>query len=679
MVDALQRVTDAALAHLPEEDLLAELLLRVTEILEADTAAILILDEDRDVLQARAARGIEEEVEQGVEIPVGGGFAGRIAAERQAIVIDDVDHADILNPILREKGIHSLLGVPLLVEGRVIGVMHVGSLLPRRFTPAETDLLQLAADRAAIAIEHATLFQQERVARLASEAARSRLEALQQITDASLAYLPQDELLEELLRRIARSLETDTAAILLLDEPQGVLRAHAARGIEEEVEQGVTIPLGKGFAGRVAAERRIIAIPDIDQAEIVNPILREKGIKSLLGVPLLVEGRVLGVMHVGTLSPRQFTEAEGDLLQLAADRAAVAIEHVNLYEQRRLAESLQREMLRTDLTSSSITPRLNVASRYLPATGESFGGDWYDAFMLPGGRIAMAVGDVVGHGVGAAAVMAQLRTALRAYAADGHDPVGVIERVNGLMLELGPATMTTLVYVVFDPELHSAEIVNAGHPPALLVEPGGGSRFLEMPPALPLGVDASTTFAPHFEPFTAGSTLVLYTDGLVEVRGESLDEGMERLRRAAERASGVEELCDEVVDSLIDGDRADDVALVAARALPLPDRLSGTWPARASTLAELRQLLREWLKDKGAGTNESYDLILASQEACANAIEHAYGPGTAEFELDAVRRRDQDRDGGAGLGVVARTPWRRSRPGPAPDEGARRRGADRRG
>ena len=495
MVDALQRVTDAALAHLPEEDLLAELLLRVTEILEADTAAILILDEDRDVFSARA-RGIEEEVEQGVEIPVGGGFAGRIAAERQAIVIDDVDHADILNPILREKGIHSLLGVPLLVEGRVIGVMHVGSLLPRRFTPAETDLLQLAADRAAIAIEHATLFQQERVARLASEAARSRLEALQQITDASLAYLPQDELLEELLRRIARSLETDTAAILLLDEPQGVLRAHAARGIEEEVEQGVTIPLGKGFAGRVAAERRIIAIPDIDQAEIVNPILREKGIKSLLGVPLLVEGRVLGVMHVGTLSPRQFTEAEGDLLQLAADRAAVAIEHVNLYEQRRLAEALQREMLRTDLTSSSITPRLDVASRYLPATGESFGGDWYDAFMLPGGRIAMAVGDVVGHGVGAAAVMAQLRTALRAYAADGHDPVGVIERVNGLMLELGPATMTTLVYVVFDPELHSAEIVNAGHPPALLVEPGGGSRFLEMPAALPLGVDASHDLRP---------------------------------------------------------------------------------------------------------------------------------------------------------------------------------------
>src|SRR5215210_6585966 len=122
----LQRVTDAALAHLTLDDLLYELLDRSREILDADTCAILLLDEQANELVARAARGIEEEVEQGVRIPVGKGFAGKIAAERRPIVIEDVDHADILNPILREKGIRSLLGVPLLVEGRVIGVMHVG-------------------------------------------------------------------------------------------------------------------------------------------------------------------------------------------------------------------------------------------------------------------------------------------------------------------------------------------------------------------------------------------------------------------------------------------------------------------------------------------------------------------------------------------------------------------------
>src|SRR4051794_26210398 len=135
---------------------------RVTGVLGTDTAAVLILDEDAGELVARAAKGIEEEVEAGVRIPVGRGFAGRIAAERRPIKILDVDHADVLNPILREKGICSLLGAPLLVEGRVIGVLHVGTLTRRDFTDEDTQLLQLAADRMAVAIDHARLYESER-------------------------------------------------------------------------------------------------------------------------------------------------------------------------------------------------------------------------------------------------------------------------------------------------------------------------------------------------------------------------------------------------------------------------------------------------------------------------------------------------------------------------------------
>src|SRR3954467_14747975 len=118
----LQQLTDATLSHLSLEDMLGELLNRIVEILDADTSAVLLLDEDRNVLVARAAKGIEEEVRRGVSIPVGRGFAGRIAAQRRAVSIEDVDHAEILNPLLRERGIRSLLGVPLLVEGGVIGV-----------------------------------------------------------------------------------------------------------------------------------------------------------------------------------------------------------------------------------------------------------------------------------------------------------------------------------------------------------------------------------------------------------------------------------------------------------------------------------------------------------------------------------------------------------------------------
>jgi signal transduction histidine kinase len=322
----LQLVTDAALAHLRLDDLLAALLERTQALLEVDTVAILLLDAERGELVARAAIGIEEEVEQGVRIPLGAGFAGRIAAERWPLLLPDVDHADVRNPLLRQKGIKSLLGVPLLVEGEPMGVMHVGSLTPRVFEQDEVELLRLVADRAAVAIEHGRLFEAERHT-------RERLEQVQAVTDAALAHLDLDELLGELLHRIRAILGTDTAAILLLDVERRELVARAAVGIEEEVEQGVRIPLGAGFAGRIAAERQPLFLPDIAHAEVLNPLLREKGIKSLLGVPLLAHGDVLGVLHVGTLAPRDFSPEETELLQMVAERVALAIEKARLHRE----------------------------------------------------------------------------------------------------------------------------------------------------------------------------------------------------------------------------------------------------------------------------------------------------------------------------------------------------------
>jgi K+-sensing histidine kinase KdpD len=159
----LQALTDAALAHLDLDELLAALLLRTREMLEVDTCAVLLLDEAVGELVARAAVGIEEEVEQGVRIPLGRGFAGRVAAGREPVILDDVDHADVLNPILREKGIKSLLGVPLLVRGDVIGVLHVGSLTHRTFTGDDVELLGLVGARVALAIERARLHEEVRL------------------------------------------------------------------------------------------------------------------------------------------------------------------------------------------------------------------------------------------------------------------------------------------------------------------------------------------------------------------------------------------------------------------------------------------------------------------------------------------------------------------------------------
>ena len=629
-LESLQRVTDAALAYLSEEDLLQELLQRISDIMEIDTVAILLLE--GEALHARAAKGIEEEVEQGVRIPLGRGFAGRIAAERRAITIPDVDHADILNPILREKGIKSLLGVPLIVEGTVLGVLHVGSLTPRDFSDEDRDLLQLAGDRAALAIEQARLYGRERLARIAAERATLRLQSLQRVTDAALAYLSEEDLLQELLQRISDIMEIDTVAILLLEGE--ALHARAAKGIEEEVEQGVRIPLGRGFAGRIAAERRAITIPDVDHADILNPILREKGIKSLLGVPLIVEGTVLGVLHVGSLTPRDFSDEDRDLLQLAGDRAALAIEQARLYEQRRVAETMQRRLLPDRLSDVS---GLEIAARYLPAAGGSLGGDWYDVFSLSGGRVAVAVGDVVGRGVEAAAVMAQLRTAVRAYAADGHPPAAVLERVNTLMWHLGPLAMTTALYAVLDPAAETLELVSAGHPPALVIPPSGAAAYLESQPGLPLGVSADVHLRVADVPPAHGRHPAALHRRSRRAPGRVDRLGLERLRVLGEGFGDVEALCASVVERLVGEEPSDDVAFVAARVPPLTDHLTTRWPATADSLAAIRYLLRRWLGSRGATDEETYDIVVACQEACANAVEHAYGPGPAR--RDRARRR----------------------------------------
>lgn len=462
----------------------------------------------------------------------------------------------------------------------------------------------------------------------------TRLAALQRITDAALASLSAEQLLSELLVRVTAVLDADTAAILLLDETGSTLHARAAHGIEEEVEQGVRIPLGRGFAGRIAAERRPIAIEHVAQADIFNPILREKGIQSLLGVPLIVEERMLGVLHVGTLQHRVFDEQDGDLLQLAADRAAIAIEHATLSEHRRLAETLQRRLLPTDLAGSG---GLELASRYLPASGESLGGDWYDAFPVGPGRLVVAIGDVVGHGMVAAASMAQLRMAVRAYAIDGHPPPVVVERVNHLMRGLGPRAMTTLVYATIDSDRELIEIVVAGHPPPLLVAPDGEASFVSQRGGIPLGVSDTARYASQTLAFTPGTTLILYTDGLVESRGEPLDAGLERLRElAADTSVGVDGVCSRIISRLAPATRPDDVALLIARLQPVPAQLTGRWPARREELAGVRRLLRRWLHTRGAADDEIYDIVVACQEACANAVEHAYGPGDHSFELLAT-------------------------------------------
>jgi anti-sigma regulatory factor (Ser/Thr protein kinase) len=460
-----------------------------------------------------------------------------------------------------------------------------------------------------------------------------RLRDLESITDAALSYLPLEVLLNELLTRVIGILGVDTSAILLLEDDDTTLVPRAAKGLEEEVERRVRIPVGRGFAGRVAATRQPVRIPNVAEADIYNPILREKGLRSLLGVPLLVEGNVVGVLHVGTLQPRDFNDRDTELLQRAADRAALAIFSRLTEHERGLADALQRSLI----PRFPELPGVSLAGRYLPAAQARLGGDWYDAFGLPDGRLGLAIGDVVGQGFHAAAIMGQLRSGLRAYALDGMRPQEVLERLSRLLRQLEPGRTATLVYIVLDPHGGGLVVAGAGHPPPLVNPAEGEPWFIELPGSVPLGAARHTRYDDRDIEIDPGAALVLYTDGLVERPGESLDAGLARL--AAAVGSGVENLehlGDYLVDVMLpEGPGGDDAALLMARALPLGDALVARFPAEIDSIPLMRRLLGRWLDEAGATRADIEDLMLASAEAAANAIEHAYGLAPGVVELSA--------------------------------------------
>ena len=397
------------------------------------------------------------------------------------------------------------------------------------------------------------------------------------------------------------------------------------------------IPVGGGFAGRIAAGRRPIYIADVNHAEILNPILRMKGVRSLLGVPLLVEGAALGVLHVGTVTPREFTNADAALLQLAAAQAAPAIDRARLFDaldrEHRNAVALQRSLLpdrMPDLVG------IDTAARYLPARDE-VGGDWYDVIDLPGGHIGLAIGDVAGHGLRAASLMGQLRAGLRAYALEGHSPGETLKRLDRMLQTISGRGMATAGYAIVDPTTGTLRYAAAGHPPPVLVRSGRDASLMEATPAPPLGSLPFSAFHETEERLDPGDTILLYTDGLIERRREPLTVGLERLRAVAAVPATAEQLCQRVTEQLVPaGGGDDDIAVVALRVVPVEATLRVRFAADPQILSQMRRMLGRWLQEHGARLDEIAAITLACGEACANAIEHAYAPGLAYFELEAL-------------------------------------------
>jgi sigma-B regulation protein RsbU (phosphoserine phosphatase) len=395
-----------------------------------------------------------------------------------------------------------------------------------------------------------------------TRAITERLRDIEAVTDAGLAQLTLEELLVELLDRVREILAADTAAVLLLDDANQQLVATAARGIEEEVYQGVRVPLGRGFAGRVAATRQAQAIENIDDADVVNPLLRDRGIRSLLGVPLLVGGRLLGVLHVGTVTRRHFDDEDADLLQMVADRVALATQASLSESDRNASLVMQRSLLPDQLPDVA---GFETAVRYIAGAG-TVGGDWYDMFVLPTGRVVVTVGDVVGKGLRAAVVMGRLRSSLRAHGyADQRDPGAVLDLVDSQMQHFEPGQMATAVVACIDADSDRIDVALAGHPAPVMASGDGPGRYLDLAIGPPLGIPSSRPRPTTTVELPPGAVICFYTDGLIERRDVRLDDRISRLCDVV-RADPVEQVCSRVMARLIGFERAeDDVALLALR------------------------------------------------------------------------------------------------------------------
>ncbi|WP_433462231.1 SpoIIE family protein phosphatase [Spirillospora sp. CA-128828] len=367
--------------------------------------------------------------------------------------------------------------------------------------------------------------------------------------------------------------------------------------------------------------------------------VRKHGLHSVITVPIRARGLTLGV--AAFLRGRRPDPFEADDVLIAEEltaRAAVCLDNARRYtREHTTALALQRSLLPRRIPETSA---VQVAGRYLPASSHAgVGGDWFDVIRLSGARVALVVGDVVGHGLQASATMGRLRTAVRTLADIDLAPDELLTHLDDLVGRLAPESDAeaehdvgaTCLYVVYDPASRRCSMARAGHCPPALIGPGGGVEFLDLPACPPLGLGGLPFESVDVE-LPEGSTLVLYTDGLVESRGRDIDAGLERLRHALSAPSlsptaPLDDICDHVLGTVLPGTPMDDAALLVARTRSLSPGHVATWdlPADPAIVADARREVGEQL---GAWGLDELGFVteLVVSELVTNAIRHAEGP-----------------------------------------------------
>jgi len=587
----------------------------VARLLDAPVALVSLVDDARQFFPA--ASGLAEPYASSRETPLSHSFCQHVVtSEAPLVVTDAVEHPLVCaNLAIPDMGVIGYAGMPLVDrDGGVLGSLCAIDTSPREWTDDELDTLRdlaaacsseiqlrIAVARAETAREQAELARtdaeqarrraehtqiQAREARHRAERASSRLELLAQATRAMTSTLDGDVA----LRRLARVIVPALGDWCLIDVRDGnrirrVAVEHQAHA--EPTVPALTLPLPTDDADAPAPEilagtRRTALLAPADLHRVLgsahDPISRghaalldDLGGGQMLMTALLDRNHApLGMVTLVRDATRCWSSDERTLIDELVRRASIAVENARLFLiQRRAAETLQSSLL-TELPDA---PGLELCARYQPALeGVDVGGDWYDAFPLGDGATAVVIGDVMGHDLTAAGRMGQLRNILRTLAHDRRaEPSELLARVDQVAAGLRVVALATCVVGILGPGDRSDTRLlrwsSAGHLPPLVLRRDGTCELLEGTDDLMLGIDPDTSRHDHDVAVGVGDTIVMVTDGLVETRNGSLDEGVAALRRHAARLAGadLDALCDELISSTVGAASHDDLAVIAVR------------------------------------------------------------------------------------------------------------------
>ncbi len=514
------------------------------------------------------------------------------------------------------------VALPLGSGTRVLGAVQL--VFHEGFEPTEDvrDRLDTIVGQCGVALERSFLLDSESRLRRLSE-------RLQAITGELSNALTRADVARVILGHVDEAAGTQCAVLASLGSGLGVSEILGSNGFDDDVatrwlDAPVDAGTPQGQALRSLAPYLYDARGDVEaDARSYDP--GATGHQSFLFVPLVLGRRPLALLVASSHDPLELGAEDLRFVAALAGQAAQALERARRFEsEQRIAETLQQSVLPSSLP---VLPTVQLAGRYLPGTAElEVGGDWYDAIQLSNGRLGLVVGDVVGKGVRAAATMGQLRNAIRAFSLDRLKPMTTLGRLSRLAEEVIETSFATVVYAELDPETGVCRYASAGHPPPLVATLDGRVEYLEGGRGLPLGTGVASTYRQAVAELPDGAVLLFYSDGLVERRGHSIDEGFERLRAAvATGPRDPERLAGHVLERLLgDEERRDDVVLLVARLLPVAPREIDLRVEGGDTgLRHAREALRLWLAAAPVDEMTAHDVVLATWEACANATEHS--------------------------------------------------------